>query len=115
VVLPLSILCGESHLLLLWGAGDRYGMAGINKDCGRSRRTSAEDRGWSSTGRVLSGQMIERLGDAVCSLHCAQGDEELGFLGLGSKPRSIVSSGLASKPVAMGFPVWASKLAATVW
>jgi hypothetical protein len=30
-----------------------------------------------------------RSGDAVCSLHRAQGDEERGFLGLASKPRSI--------------------------
>jgi hypothetical protein len=43
---------------------------------------------------------IERLGDVVCSLHHAQGDEEDGFLGLASKPRSTVSPGLASIPVA---------------
>jgi hypothetical protein len=41
-------------------------------------------------GRVLDGQMIERLGDAVCGLHRAQGDEERGFLGLASKPWSTV-------------------------
>jgi hypothetical protein len=29
------------------------------------------------------------------------------FLGLASKPRSTVSPGLASKPIASGFPVWA--------
>jgi hypothetical protein len=44
--------------------------------------------------------MIERSGDAVCGLHHAQRDEERIFLGLASKPRSIVSSGLTSKPVA---------------
>jgi hypothetical protein len=33
------------------------------------------------TGRVLGGRMIERSGGAVCSLHCARGDEERGFLG----------------------------------
>jgi hypothetical protein len=62
------------------------------------------------TGRVLSGRTIERLGDTVCSLHHACGDEEREFLGLASKPRSIVGqwfglkitgtvclSGLASK------------------
>jgi hypothetical protein len=32
------------------------------------------------TGRVLSGQTIRRSGDDVCSLHCACGDEEHGFL-----------------------------------
>jgi hypothetical protein len=33
------------------------------------------------TGQVLSGRTIERLGDAVCGLHYAHGDEERGFLG----------------------------------
>jgi hypothetical protein len=33
------------------------------------------------TGRVLSGRMIGRSGDAVCDLHCAQGDEERKFFG----------------------------------
>jgi hypothetical protein len=32
-------------------------------------------------GRILSGQTIERSGDAVCGLHCARGDEERRFLG----------------------------------
>jgi hypothetical protein len=36
----------------------------------------AGDQRWSSTGRVLGGRTIERSGDAVCSLHHAQGDEE---------------------------------------
>jgi hypothetical protein len=33
------------------------------------------------TGRVLSGQAIERLGGAVRGLHHARGDEERMFLG----------------------------------
>jgi hypothetical protein len=33
------------------------------------------------TGRVLGGRVIERLGDAVCGLHRARGDNERGFLG----------------------------------
>jgi hypothetical protein len=33
------------------------------------------------TGRVLSGQAIERSGGAVCGLHCARGDEEREFIG----------------------------------
>jgi hypothetical protein len=33
------------------------------------------------TGRVLSGQVIERSGGAVCGLHRAHGDEEHEFLG----------------------------------
>jgi hypothetical protein len=73
VVLPLlSILGGELRLLLSWYAGDRYGMTDSDKDHVRSRRPSAEDRGWSSTGRVLGGRMIGRSGDAVCGLHNAQ-------------------------------------------
>jgi hypothetical protein len=39
----------------------------------------------------------------VCGLHYAQGDEECRFFGLISKPRSTVSPGLASKPVALDF------------
>jgi hypothetical protein len=81
-------------------------MAGSDEDRGRSRRLGVEDRGWSSTSWVLGGRMIERLGDAVCGLHCAQGDKEHEFLGSGSKPRSVVSSGLASKPVATVLMVW---------
>jgi hypothetical protein len=44
--------------------------------------------------------MIEMSGDAMYSLHRAQGDEERGFLGLASKSRSMVSPGLTLKPVA---------------
>jgi hypothetical protein len=70
--------------------------------------------GQTQVGYLVVGT-IERSGDAVCGLHRAQGEEEHMFLGLASKPRSTVSPGMASKPVVMGFPVWASKLAATVW
>jgi hypothetical protein len=56
-------------------------LHGSDEDRDRSRKPSAEDRGWSSTGQVLSGQMIERSGDTVCGLHRARGDEEHGFLG----------------------------------
>jgi hypothetical protein len=90
------------------------------------------------TGRILGGRTIEMSGDIVYGLHHAHGDEECGFLGLASKPRSMfyqwfgfkttgmvspglasksvatVSFGLASKPVVEGFPVWTSKPAATV-
>jgi hypothetical protein len=44
-------------------------MAGSDEYQGRSGRFDAEDRGWSSTGRVLSGQTIERSSDAMCGLH----------------------------------------------
>jgi hypothetical protein len=81
------------------------------------------------TGRVLGDWAIERSGGVVCSLHCARGDEEHGFLvepqnqgrlfisGLTSKSlRRFVSSlaskshgwfvsGLASKPVGRFSPV----------
>jgi hypothetical protein len=56
-------------------------MAGSDKDCGRSRRLGAEDRGWPSTGWELGGRTIERSGDTMCGLHRAQGDEERMFLG----------------------------------
>jgi hypothetical protein len=62
----LSILCGETCLLVSWCAGDR-----CDEDHGRSRRPGVEDQGWPSTGQVLSGRMIERPGDAVCGLHHA--------------------------------------------
>jgi hypothetical protein len=81
-------------------------MAGSDEDRGRSRRLGAEDRGWSSTGRVLGGRTIERSGDAVCGLHRAQEDEECGFLGLASKPRSTISLVLTSKPVVTVFVLW---------
>jgi hypothetical protein len=115
VVLPLSILCEESFLFISWCAGDRCGMMGSDENNGRSRRPSVEDRGWSSTGRVLGCRTIERSSDVVCDLYHAQGDKEREFLGLASKPRSTDSSGLASKPMALGFPVWASKPVATVY
>jgi hypothetical protein len=79
---------------------------GSDEDRGRSRRLGVEDKGWSSTGRVLGGRMIERSGDAVCGLHHAQGDDKCGFLGSASKPWSTVSLGLASKPVATVLVVW---------
>jgi hypothetical protein len=40
-------------------------MVSNDEDRGRSRRFSAEDQGWLSTGRVLGGRTIERSGDAV--------------------------------------------------
>jgi hypothetical protein len=46
-------------------------MSGSDDDRGRSRRPSAENRGWLHR-RVLDGRMIERSGDAMCGLHHAQ-------------------------------------------
>jgi hypothetical protein len=104
----IFVLCGQLYLLILWCAGGRCGMVDSDEDHGRSRRPGAEDQGWSSIGQVLSDQTVERSTDAMCGLYHAWGDKERGFLNLASKPRSTVSSGLASKPVASGFPVWAS-------
>jgi hypothetical protein len=67
-------------LLVSWCAGDRCDMADSDEDHGRSRRSGAEDRGWSHIGRVLGARAIERSGDVMYDLHRAQGDEERGFL-----------------------------------
>jgi hypothetical protein len=56
-------------------------MTGSDEDRNRSRKLGAEDEGWSSISRVLSGRMIERSGGAVCGMHHARGYEEHGFLG----------------------------------
>jgi hypothetical protein len=68
-------------LLVSWCHGGRCDIVGSDEDRGRSRRPGVEDRGWSSTGRVLGGRAIERSGDTVCGLHHARGDEERGLLG----------------------------------
>jgi hypothetical protein len=117
VVLPHypAILCGESRLLISWCAGDRCDMVGSYEDHGRSRRRDAEDREWSSTGRVLGGQMIERSGDAMCGLYRTQGDEECEFLSLALKPRSMICQWFGLKTSGTSFPFWTSKPAATVW
>jgi hypothetical protein len=98
--------CGELPLLVSWCIGDICDMVGSDEDLSKSRRHSAEDRGWSSTCRLLSGWTIRRSDDAVCILYHAQGDEDRVFLGSASKPRSMVSPGLALKPVATILVVW---------
>jgi hypothetical protein len=59
-------------------------MVGSDEDRGKSRRPGIENRGWSSTGRVLGGRMIEGsvMLCVVCTMH-----EQRGFLGLASKLR----------------------------
>jgi hypothetical protein len=114
MVLLLSILCGELCLLISWCASDRCDMASGDEDRGRSRRPHAEDRGWSSTGRILGVRTVERSGDTVCGLYHAQGDKEHEFLGLASKPRSAVCQRFGLKTTGSGFPVWASKPAVMV-
>jgi hypothetical protein len=51
---------GESRLLITWCAGDRCGMACSDVDRGRSRRTGAQDQGWShmSDTRWSGGQEV---------------------------------------------------------
>jgi hypothetical protein len=90
-------------------------MAGSDEDCAKSRRPDAENRGWSSIGRVLGGRMIRRSGDTMCGLYRAQGDEVCGFFGLASKPRSTACQWFGLKTTGSGFPIWTSKPAATIW
>jgi hypothetical protein len=90
-------------------------MVGSDEDQNRSRRLGAEDRGWSNTGRVLGGWTIEMSGDTACGLYRAQEDEEREFLGLPSKPRSTVSPGLTSKPVATVLVVWPQNHSLGFW
>jgi hypothetical protein len=65
-------------------------MTDNDEDLGRSRRPGAENREWSSTGRIRGDRMIGRSGDAVCGLYRAHRDEEHGFLGRASKPTTPV-------------------------
>jgi hypothetical protein len=83
------------------------------------------------TGRVLGGRAIKRSSDGMCGPHHARGDDEHGFLGQASIPRSTVCqwfgrkitrmvshrfvpqnqwrrfvSGLASKPLRQFSSVW---------
>jgi hypothetical protein len=74
---------------------------GQRDDRDRSRRHDAEDRRWSSTGWILGDRTIEMSSNIVRDLHHAQGHKERRFLSLVSKSRSMVSPGLASKPVVM--------------
>jgi hypothetical protein len=89
-VLPLSLFCLENRVCLSRGvqlAGATWRVAiwivvGVGDLVQRT--------GDGCTGRILSGRVIERLGGAVCGLHRACRDEERGFLGWASKPRSTV-------------------------
>jgi hypothetical protein len=65
-------------------------MTDSDEDLGKSRRPGAENREWSSTGRILGDRTIERSGDAVCGLYRAHRDKEHEFLGRASKSWSTV-------------------------
>jgi hypothetical protein len=96
---------------------------GQHEDRGRSRRPGAEDRGWSAeVGYAVAGRSRGRvILCAVCTMHVEM--RSMGFLvepqnqarWYGLKTTGTVFSVLASKPVASGFSVWASKLVAMVW
>jgi hypothetical protein len=77
----IFVAFGESCLLVSWCAIDRCDMAGSDDNRGRSRRSSAKDQRWSSTGQVLSGQTIGGSGDTLCGQYRANGDEEREFFG----------------------------------
>jgi hypothetical protein len=77
----ILVLLGKLRLLVSWCVGDRCDMTCSDEDLGMSRRSGAEDRGWSSTCRVLGGRMIRSSGDAVCGSYRTQEDEEREFLG----------------------------------
>jgi hypothetical protein len=48
-------------------------MTDSDEDHDKSRKSGAEDKGRSSTCRVLSGWTIQRSGDTLCDLHRANG------------------------------------------
>jgi hypothetical protein len=77
----IFVSCGELRLLVSRCAGDRCNMPSRDEDHGRSRRPGVEDRGWSSTSRVLGCRTIEMSGDIVSGLHRTRGDEERMFIG----------------------------------
>jgi hypothetical protein len=55
-------------MLVSWCVDYRCDMADNDEDRDRSRRPDAEDRGWSSTGRILDDRTIGRSGNTVCGL-----------------------------------------------
>jgi hypothetical protein len=79
VVLPLSLLHVENYVCLsrgvqVVGVAWRVAMRIIAGVGDLVQRT-----GYGRTGRVLGGQMIGRLGDVVCRLKRARGDEQCGL------------------------------------
>jgi hypothetical protein len=80
-------------------------MVDSDEDLGRSRRPGAEDQGWSSTDRVLSGRTIGRSGDAGCGLYHTQGDEEHEFL-VSLKTKVDKFLGLGLKTSSCGLVIW---------
>jgi hypothetical protein len=79
-VFLLSLFHLQNHVCLSCGVQ----MAGVAWPAATRTVTGVGDQvqrtGDDHTGRVLSGQVVERSGDAVCGLHLARGDEERDFL-----------------------------------
>jgi hypothetical protein len=46
-------------------------MSDSDENRGMSKRAGAEDRGWSSIGRILDGRVIGRTCDVMCGLYRA--------------------------------------------
>jgi hypothetical protein len=55
-------------------------MVDGDENRGMCKRLGAQDQRWSSTGRVLGGQTIERSGDDVWGLHVHKETRSVGFL-----------------------------------
>jgi hypothetical protein len=134
----ISCSFGESCLLVSWCAGGRCSMACSDVDHGRSMRPGAEDRGWSHRSGtqwpgdrevgwhcVRSAPCTWRQGAWVSWLSLKTNVDGLsmvwpqnnwdGFSGLASKSVVTVSWLSLKTKVVESFPVWVSKLTATVW
>jgi hypothetical protein len=93
----ILILFGELHLLVSWCVGDRCDMTCSDEDLSRSRRSSAEDREWSSTCQVLGGRVTLY---AVRTVH--------------KKTRSV-SFLVEPQNQDRWFLIWASKPVTLIW
>jgi hypothetical protein len=80
----------ELCLFVSWCAVDGCGMACSDENYGRNRIPGAEDQGWSHRSGTKWPD-DRKVGWRCVRLHRARGDEEHGFLGSASKPRSTVS------------------------
>jgi hypothetical protein len=90
-------------LLVSWCTGGRGDMACSDEDHGRSRRPSAEDRGWSHrSGTRWSGGQV-----ALCAVYTWHVEtRSAGFLVDPQNQGRRFVSGLASKPVRRFLLVW---------
>jgi hypothetical protein len=97
-------LCGESRLLVLWCAGDRYDMVGSNEDRGRCRRPVARTKDdQTQVGYSVVARSIGRV--TLCVIYTVH--KEMRSAGFLVEPRNHglrFVSGLASKP--LGWVYW---------